>query len=88
MGKKEKVTLLVDEAVARELRRAVELGAARSQGALVQEAVVSYLSKLEHAAIRAAYAEASRDPQFLEDVESVTRDFRHADADPEIDIPS
>lgn len=82
---KRKVTLVLEADVADGIKQAVESGRARSQSGLVQEAVVEYLAHQQREAMRAAYAEASRDPSFLRDVEQVRRDFEPLDAQLEIE---
>lgn len=76
---KTKLTVLVDEAVATVLRRAVDTGAARSQGELIGHAIRDYVRRLDRDAVRSAYAEAARDSSFLKDIDDVARDFREVD---------
>jgi hypothetical protein len=87
-ARKKKLTLLVDAGVLEGMRRAVGEGWAPSQSALVQEAVTEYLVAKEREALQKAYGDAASDPGFLADVEAVRRDFRFADADPDLDVPS
>jgi Arc/MetJ-type ribon-helix-helix transcriptional regulator len=78
-SERRKVTLLLQGEVATALRNAVESGAARSQSELVEHAVSDYLAARERDARARAYADASNDPEFIEDLEAVQRDFARAD---------
>lgn len=72
---KRKVTLVLDGELADRIREAVDSGRADSQSGLVQEAVGEYLARQDREALRAAYAEAARDPAFVADIEQVMKDF-------------
>jgi Arc/MetJ-type ribon-helix-helix transcriptional regulator len=79
MGRRRKVTLVLDEAVVYGIREGVEAGLATSQSRLVQDAVVEYLDAANRKALGEAYADAARDPKFLADIERVRGDFERAD---------
>lgn len=79
MGRRKKVTLVMEEGLVYGIREAVEAGIADSQSGLVQEAVRQYLEVLRRRALGKAYADAARDPAFLADVDQVRKDFERAD---------
>jgi hypothetical protein len=54
------------------VKAAVEQGAAESQNAFVERAVVRELRELRRQRVYAAYAEAAADPEFLADMQAVT----------------
>ncbi|MDP9348705.1 MAG: hypothetical protein M3P24_06140 [Gemmatimonadota bacterium] len=54
------------------VRSAVEQGAAESQNAFVERAVVRELRELRRQRVYAAYAEAAADPEFLADMSALT----------------
>ena len=60
----------VRESVAEAVREAVESGAAESQNAFVEEALIRRLRELRRERVYAAYAEAARDPAFRADMEA------------------
>jgi Arc/MetJ-type ribon-helix-helix transcriptional regulator len=82
---KRKVTFVLEGELADRIREAVDAGRAESQSGLVQEAVGEYLAQQDREALRAAYAEAARDPAFLADIEQVMRDFAPLDEELEIE---
>lgn len=84
--KKQKVTLLFTPDIAGEVQRAVECGLARSQSALVEEAVVAHLARIRQRALAEAYVAAAGDEAFLADIERVNHDFLWADSDPELKL--
>ncbi len=53
------------------VRAAVEQGAAESQSAFVERALLRELSELRRQRLYAAYAEAAADPEFLADMKAV-----------------
>lgn len=57
------------------VREAVEEGAAPSQNAFVERALVRELKELRRQRVYAAYARAAKDPAFRRDMESVTDAF-------------
>ena len=57
------------------VREAVEEGAAPSQNAFVERALVRELKELRRQRVYEAYARAARDPAFRQDMESVTDAF-------------
>jgi predicted dithiol-disulfide oxidoreductase (DUF899 family) len=71
----------VRSSVADAVRQAVEDGAAESQNALVERAVVRELQELRRRRVYEAYAAAARDSAFKSDVSAVTRDFERATGD-------
>jgi len=62
---KRKVTMLLPTETIEALKRMVEQGAARSQGAAVQEAVAEYAARRKQEWLRTEYEAAARDPAFL-----------------------
>ena len=65
----------VRSSVADAVKRAVERGAAESQNAFVERALIRELRELRQRRVYDAYAEAAADPAFLEDVKRVTDAF-------------
>ncbi len=65
----------VHTSVADRVREAVSEGAAHSQNALVEAAIIQYLSELRRQALFDSYAEAAADPEFVADMAAVSRDF-------------
>lgn len=65
----------VRSSVAEAVREAVEAGAADSQNAFVERALVRELRELRRQRVYDAYAEAASDPAFREDMEGVTGAF-------------
>lgn len=70
-----KVGWQVKQSVVEAVKEAVESGAADSQNAFVEDALVRRLKALRRERIYAAYEEASRDPAFLEDMRSTAEAF-------------
>ncbi len=68
----------VRSSVAEAVKQAVEAGAAESQNAFVEKAVVRELRELRRQRIYDSYAEAASDPAFREDMANVTRAFEPA----------
>jgi hypothetical protein len=73
-----KVGWQVRGSVADAVRRAVEAGAAESQNAFVERALIRELRELRRARVYEAYASAARDPEFLDEMGRVTHDFEPA----------
>lgn len=71
----------VRSSVAEAVRQAVEAGAAESQNAFVERALVRELRELRRARVYEGYAEAAADPGFLEEVKHVEADFALAVGD-------
>ncbi|MGH7563640.1 MAG: hypothetical protein ACREK5_04360 [Gemmatimonadota bacterium] len=61
--------------VAKAVREAVDQGAAESQNAFVERALVRELRELRRRQVYEAYAEAARDPAFMEEMESTTEAY-------------
>ena len=71
----------VHTSVADAVRMAVEEGAAPSQNALVEQAVLQYLADRRRDQLFASYEEAARDPEFMTDMRDTTRAFDSAVSD-------
>lgn len=65
----------VRASVADAVRQAVEEGAAESQNAFVERALIRELRELRRRRVYDAYARAAADPSFLKDVKAVTEAF-------------
>ena len=76
-----KVGWQVSQSVADGVKEAVEAGAAESQNAFVEEALVQRLKELRRERVYAAYEEASEDRAFMEDMRGTTEAFSTADRD-------
>lgn len=70
-----KVTYQMRESVVDGVRGAVESGVAPSANAFVEEAVVARLRELRRERVYREYAEAAADPEFMRDMDEVTREF-------------
>ena len=68
----------VRSSVAEAVRQAVQAGAADSQNAFVERALVRELRELRRQRVYHSYAEAASDPAFREDMAHVTRAFEPA----------
>jgi len=80
MGQKQKnVTFFLPEDIVDKLRSFVEEDYVQSLNAGVREALEEYTAKLDKIKFMRAMEEASRDPLFLEDIESTMRAFEKAD---------
>lgn len=82
-----KMTFLLSEEVIREIRDAVREGKARSQNALVEEALIGFLQELRRERLRQEFEEASHDAMFLRDINETMKAFRHADSETAEMIP-
>lgn len=71
----------VRESVARAVKDAVAAGAAESQNAFVERALLRALQELRRQRVYDAYAEAAADPLFMEDMRSTSGAFDVAAAD-------
>ena len=71
----------VRSSVAEAVKQAVEAGAAESQNAFVEKAVIRELRELRRQRVYDSYAEAASDPAFREDMANVTRAFEPAVAE-------
>ena len=76
-----KITLSLDNKLVEEVQRLVKEGRAKSQSEFFGEALEARIQQLEREEWRRAMIDASKDPMFLSDVEQVTKDFEHADAE-------
>lgn len=65
----------VRSSVADAVRQAVDEGAAESQNAFVERALVRELRELRRRRVYEAYAAAAEDPSFTTEMEEVTREF-------------
>lgn len=65
----------VSSSVADAVRRAVEEGAAPSQNAFVERALVRELMEVRRRRVYEAYDEAARDPEFRKDMEETSEAF-------------
>jgi hypothetical protein len=65
----------VRTSVAEAVKEAVDCGAAESQNAFVERALVQALKDMRRRRIYEAYAEAAADPVFIADMRSMTEDF-------------
>jgi hypothetical protein len=70
-----KVGWQVRQSVAEAVKEAVEHGAAESQNAFVEEALLRRLKELRREKIYAAYEEAAQDPMFMEDMRATSEAF-------------
>lgn len=78
-GGSRKVTYSLPEELLGDMESAVREGAAPSYSAFVAEALRERLERLREERLREAFAEAARDPLFLEDVEETMEAFSAAD---------
>ncbi len=78
---KKKSTFFLSEDLLAEIKEIVPLKGLRSQNALVEEALRDYIARVRQENLRKQYLEASRDPQFLADIDEVEKAFEHADAE-------
>jgi Arc/MetJ-type ribon-helix-helix transcriptional regulator len=70
-----KATFQVNEGVLEAIRSLVEQGETPSANAFVEEALRLKLREVRRERLYAAYEEASRDPEFLADMEATSRAF-------------
>jgi hypothetical protein len=63
------------------VRQAVEQGAAESQNAFVEKALVRELRELRRRRVYDAYAEAAADPEFVGEMKGLEEDFDSMTAD-------
>ncbi|HUF12273.1 MAG TPA: hypothetical protein VMN78_04165 [Longimicrobiales bacterium] len=71
----------VRQSVAEAVKEAVESGAAESQNAFVEQALIRELRELRRRRVYDAYADAAADPVFMKDMRSATAAFENASAD-------
>ena len=79
--RKQKPGWQVRSSVADAVKEAVAAGAAESQNAFVEEAILRRLAELRRERLYADYAAAAADPAFIADMDVVTRSFEFAVAD-------
>ena len=65
----------VRASIADAVRQAVEAGAAESQNAFVERALIGHLRELRKARVFESYATAAADPAFLDDTKGVGNAF-------------
>jgi Arc/MetJ-type ribon-helix-helix transcriptional regulator len=70
-----KVTYSLPEDLLDGMRSVVREGAAPSYSAFVQQALADGVSRAREALLAESFLQASRDPEFLEDVDRALRDF-------------
>jgi len=78
---RQKTGYQVRRSVVMAVRDAVREGAAESQNAFVERALIRELKELRRSRVYDAYAEAARDPLFLEDMHSTTAAYDRATGD-------
>jgi hypothetical protein len=71
----------VRTSVADAVRQAVAEGAAESQNALVERAILRHLAELKREILYEAYAEAAKDPVFMDEMREVSAEFDSAVTD-------
>lgn len=71
----------VRTSVADAVREAVEEGAAPSQNAFVERAILRHLAELRRDRLFESYEEAAQDPAFLADLQEISDAFEPAVAD-------
>lgn len=71
----------VPSSVADAVRQAVDEGAAESQNAFVERALVRELCELRRRRVYDAYAAAAEDPSFIAEMEETTREFEATTSD-------
>ncbi len=76
-----KVGWQVRESVADAVREAVANGAAESQNAFVEDALLRHLKALRRGKIYSAYEEAAQDPIFMEDMRNTSEAFSGTERD-------
>jgi hypothetical protein len=76
-----KVGWQVRQSVADAVREAVAEGAAESQNAFVEDALLRRLKALRRGKIYSAYEEAAQDPVFMEDMRSTSEAFSGSERD-------
>ncbi len=74
-----KVTYSLPEDLLDGVRSVVREGAAPSYSAFVQQALSDGVSRAREALLAEAFLQASRDPEFLEDVDHALSDFGNHD---------
>lgn len=80
-SRKRKATFSLPEEILAEVQLAVAGGAATSQNALVEKALIRELAEFRRCARRLQWEAAARDPQFLKDLQETESAFAPADAE-------
>jgi len=78
---RKKSTYFLSEEILSEIKEIVPAKGLRSQNALVEQALRNYIDEFKREILRNQYLEASRDPQFLSDINEVEKDFQKSDAE-------
>jgi hypothetical protein len=76
-----KVGWQVRQSVAEAVKEAVEDGAAESQNAFVEDALLRRLKELRREKIYSAYGAAAQDPAFMAEMRSITEAFSGTERD-------
>ena len=84
---KKKSTFFLSQDLLTEIKELVPARGLSSQNALVEEALRKYIAEYKREVLRKQYLEASRDPQFMADIDAIEKDFRPADAETARMIP-
>lgn len=71
----------IRHSVVKAVREAVERGAAESQNAFVERALIRELKELRRRRVYEAYADAARDPDFMEDMGPTTEAYEQTAED-------
>ncbi len=74
-----KATFILNEEIMEKGRTLVREKRFKSMNAFVEKAIRDELTALHKDEIKKAILEASKDPQFLADIEEIERDFAHSD---------
>jgi hypothetical protein len=78
---KKKSTYFISEDLLSEIKEMVPFTGLRSQNALVEKALRSYVDGFKRENLRKQYLKASKDPKFLADISEVESAFEIADAE-------
>ena len=84
---KKKSTFYLSQDLLAEIKEIVPAKGLFSQNALVEEALRKYIAEFKRDVLRKQYLEASRDPQFMADIDEIEKDFRQVDAETARMIP-
>jgi Arc/MetJ-type ribon-helix-helix transcriptional regulator len=83
----EKITFVLPAKLARGIRDVVGSGLAASQNALIRDAVTRELRRIREDELRREFAEAAKDPLFMQDLRETMEAFASADAESARRIP-
>ena len=78
---KKKSTFYLSSELLAEIKEIAPAKGLRSQNALIEAILKNYIAEFKRDLLRKQYLEASRDPQFLADMNMVEAEFRRADAE-------